>query len=98
MSEYVNFGNQVVHKFGLGQTQYISRYINPNLDEEYPMLGEGLRFKGNPSNYHNVEIHVDDIEKFLRRYRAYTELQNTWKVGEETPFLKINKMILYGEI
>lgn len=37
----------------------------------YPNLGEGLRIKGKPSDYHSLIIHTDDVETFVERYKAY---------------------------
>jgi hypothetical protein len=49
------------------QTQYGSRYVN-GFQGEYPNLGEGLRFDGDPDNYHSLKIHKDDIEEFVKRF------------------------------
>ncbi len=45
--------------------QYLARYTEGTLD--YPDLGEGLRFEGDPSNYHDMRIHLDDVKEFVRR-------------------------------
>lgn len=53
----------------LGQNQYASRAIDGR--HGYPNLGEGLRFQGDPCDYHMVRIHRDDYEEFHRRYHEY---------------------------
>lgn len=55
----------------LGQNQYASR----NVDGRHGAnnLGEGLRWKfregSDASDYHDIRIHIDDLEEFHRRYR-----------------------------
>lgn len=64
---FVNFGD--VSRGELKkQSQYGSRYVN-GFQGEYPNLGEGLRFEGDPDDYHSLKIHKDDIEEFVRRFR-----------------------------
>jgi len=78
---FVNFGEISRGRLGL-QCQYGCRYtgIDPkgertNYWEElgYPDLGKGLRFKGGTNNYHALEIHEDDVEEFVRRYKEYLQ-------------------------
>ena len=54
------------------QAQYASRYIDGKM-EEYPNLGGGLRFKGDPSDYHTIRIHKDDIEEFVRKVTEHKQ-------------------------
>lgn len=54
------------------QSQYASRYID-GTKEGYPNLGEGLRFDGRADDYHDVCIHKDDVEEFVRRVKEYKE-------------------------
>ena len=49
----------------LGQNQYASRYVDGR--HGHPNLGEGLRFMGDPSDYHSLYIHVDDYDTFRER-------------------------------
>ena len=56
------------------QAQYASRYIDGAIPG-WPNLGEGLRFKGEASNYYSVKIHKDDIEEFVKRVRDYQRLR-----------------------
>ena len=51
----------------LGQNQYVSRYIDGRHGS--PELGKGLRFDGDPKDYHNVLIHKDDLAEFQTRVR-----------------------------
>lgn len=52
------------------QAQYASRYVD-GVIEDYPNLGEGLRFKGDPSDYHSLRIHKDDVQEFVQRVTLY---------------------------
>jgi hypothetical protein len=66
---FVHFGD-VATRLLNKQCQYASRYVNGDFGE-YPKLGEGLRFQGDSGNYHDMKIHIDDIEEFVRRYKEY---------------------------
>ena len=68
---FVRFGD-VARGLLSQQAQYASRYIDGTV-EGYPNLGDGLEFKGDPSNYHDVKIHKDSVEEFVRRVREYKE-------------------------
>ena len=68
---YVNFGDIARGELNM-QSQYASRYVS-GLDR--PKLGEDLRIKGNPDDYHNLRIHKDDVEEFVKRVRAEREKQ-----------------------
>ncbi len=68
---FVQFGD-VARRSLNQQSQYASRYIDGAL-EEYPNLGDGLKFKGSPSDYHDVKIHKDSIEEFVKRIREYQD-------------------------
>lgn len=67
---FVRFGKIAIEQCG-EQCQYASRAIDGV--HGAPNLGEGLRFKGDPRDYHNVRIHKDDVAEFVRRYKAYKE-------------------------
>lgn len=71
---YSPFGDFCRSRLGQ-QCQYGSRYIDGRL-EGYPNLGEGLRFKGDPSDYHFVRIHRDDMDEFERRYKEYLQVNS----------------------
>lgn len=74
--EWLRFGDVCRKRCG-EQAQYGSRYIDGRLG--YPNLGEGLRFRaeyGGPldtSDYHFIEIHKDDVEEFVARFKAYKQ-------------------------
>lgn len=64
---WARFGDVARDRCG-EQAQYASRAIDGRLG--YPHLGEGLRFRGDASNYHAVLIHADDVETFVTRWIA----------------------------
>ncbi len=47
------------------QTQYAARYVHGL--GVIPGLGQGLRFEGDPASYHDVYVHKDDLEEFVKR-------------------------------
>ena len=73
-TDWVEFGS-VARNRCFEQCQYASRAIDGR--HGYPNLGEGLRFRDergrdlNLSDYHFIQIHVDDVETFVRRWEAY---------------------------
>jgi len=68
---FVRFGD-VASMLLKQQAQYASRYVD-GFQEEYPNLGEGLRFEGKSDDYHNLKIHQDDINEFVRRVTVYKQ-------------------------
>lgn len=68
---YVHFGDIALDLLRQ-QSQYASRYVDGKI-EGYPNLGNDLRFQGSSSDYHELKIHKDDIEEFIRRVREYRE-------------------------
>ena len=50
--------------------QQASRYVNSDFTEDHFQIGEGLRFKGNPTHYHSLMIHRDDVPILRERYKA----------------------------
>ncbi|MDD5749465.1 MAG: hypothetical protein PHO91_01600 [Patescibacteria group bacterium] len=71
---YVHFGDIALDLLRQ-QSQYASRYVNGKI-EGYPSLGDDLRFQGDPSEYHELLIHKDDIQEFIKRVREYKN--NRW--------------------
>lgn len=69
-SEYVSFSDVAVSQCG-EQSQYASRAIDGR--HGWPNLGKNLRFNGNPSDYHDVEIHRDDVAEFVKRYQEWRD-------------------------
>ncbi len=66
---FVNFGD-IARARLRQQCQYASRYVDGKI-QGYPNLGEGLRFRGTPADYHSLEIHQDDVEEFVRRVEQH---------------------------
>ena len=64
---FINFGDIAHGELGM-QTQYASRYVS-GIDR--PDLAKGLRTRGNPADYHELEIHKDDVEEFIARVKKY---------------------------
>lgn len=64
---YVNFGMIVRRRLGM-QCQYASRHVDGRHGAED--LGQGLRFKGRPADYHELRKHRDDVETFVDRLEA----------------------------
>ena len=38
-----------------------------------PNLGEGLRTEGEPGEYPDIKIHIDDVETFIQRYHDWED-------------------------
>jgi hypothetical protein len=66
--DFVDFGDVAREKCG-DQCQYVSRYVDGRHGS--PKLGDGLRFKGDPVDYHFLTIHKDDVETFVQRVMAH---------------------------
>jgi hypothetical protein len=66
--DYLPFGPIARNRIG-EQAQYASAYIHGR--GRAPNLGEGLRFKGDPKDYHDVQIHKDDVDTFVERVLAH---------------------------
>lgn len=89
-SEFANFGDVCRNRLGM-QCQYGSRYVNPDFSAEsakeaghfVPYLGEGLRIKGKPDNYHSLEIHTDDVDEFVSRVARHKLQCGAWASGDE---------------
>lgn len=70
----------------LGQNQYASRFIDGRLDSAN--LGAGLRFSGDPSDYHFVRIHKDDHAEFHRRVKHYMKLTSEGRRDEADAYAR----------
>lgn len=64
---YIIFGDLAREKLGM-QCQYASRYVDGRLG--YKNLGDGLRFIGDPKDYHTLKIHQDDAKIFVERFNS----------------------------
>ena len=63
---FVNFGKVARKELGM-QAQYASRFVDGRHGE--PNLGDGLRFKGLPKDYHSLMIEENDISEFVSRVK-----------------------------
>jgi hypothetical protein len=52
-------------------TQYCVCFVDVRFCPQYPDLGKGLKFSGDMGQYHELRIHIDDVDEFVRRYRKY---------------------------
>lgn len=67
---YVSFGDLSRGRLNQ-QCQYGSRYVDGR--HGYPNLGEGLRFRGTPADYHTLLIHRDDADEFVQRVAEWRQ-------------------------
>ena len=56
----------------LGQAQYVSRFLNPDprVRDDIPFFSD-IRTEGDPDNYHNLKIHPDDVQAFIKQWFEY---------------------------
>ncbi len=59
--------SEIAHGYMGVQTQYGSRFTD-GFKGEYPNLGEGLTFEGDPRDYHGLTIRQGDIPTFIARF------------------------------
>ena len=66
---YVSLGDVCRDLMGR-QAQYGCPYFDPitAAKRDLPYLGEGLRIKGDCQFYHEMRIHLDDIEEAVKRH------------------------------
>jgi len=67
---YVNFGDVCRGQLGI-QCQYGMYYLEGL--GGYPNLSEGIRIKGDINWWHELKIHKDDVDEFVRRVRKLRE-------------------------
>lgn len=80
--DYIRFGDVALHLLRQ-QCQYASRLIN-GLGRRDPELGKGLRFVHlDAPSYHEIGIHVDDVDEFVRRVRDYRKVVQGGFVNDE---------------
>lgn len=71
MDQYVEFGDVAIKRLDM-QCQYASRYADLKWKERgHVYLAEGLRIIGTAAYYHDMKIHKDDVEEFVRRVIEY---------------------------
>jgi hypothetical protein len=68
VQDYVNFGDLCMGELGI-QTQYGAHLLEGLAG--CPVLGTGLRIKGDDHNYHSYLIHKDDAETFKQRVKEW---------------------------
>ena len=73
MSDYIDFGDFAREKMGM-QCQYASAYVDGSSGAAN--LGAGLRFEGDPRDYHFLKIHKDDVDEFFARWRRHLHRMN----------------------
>ena len=73
--DFVRFGD-VTKK--LGQDQYSSWFLNPNpkLHEDGTPYFPEIRIQGDPNNYHDLKIHKDDVNSFIKQWFDYKKEAN----------------------
>jgi hypothetical protein len=60
----IPFGPVARKQLGM-QAQYAHHYLSD------PELGKGVRWEGDPNNYHFITIHSEDVEAFVERVTAH---------------------------
>ena len=63
-TDFVSFGDVARGRIGQ-QCQYAVRYLE---DRD---LSIGIRWTGDPADYHFVKIHKDDVELFVQRVQKH---------------------------
>lgn len=80
VSDYIHFGDVARDRCGM-QCQYCRHYLAG--EHGSPDLGSDLRWFGDTSDYHKLQIHKEDADTFVRRvYRHRTEGEMGWS-GEK---------------
>lgn len=64
---YVKFGDVARNRIGM-QCQYARDYLDIT---EHPTLAEGIRWRGDLTDYHFLEIHEDDVDLFVNRVQTW---------------------------
>jgi hypothetical protein len=54
----------VARKFN-EQAQYVARWLRD------PELAEGVRWEGNPSSYHSIRFHKDDVDAWVDKIQKW---------------------------
>lgn len=64
VTDYIRFGEIARDLCGM-QCQYARHYLAGNSNT--PSLGDDLRWYGDTERYHNLMIHREDVDEFVRR-------------------------------
>ena len=71
--KFVSF-NEVTRK--LGQAQYVRRFVNSDKrfhDDGTPYFSD-IRVDGDPDDYYNLKIHIDDVRLFIEKWFEYKKM------------------------
>ena len=85
--EFVSFGDVCRSRLQM-QCQYGSSYVDPGeFRRGGAYLGRGLRImglgsNGEVNNYHDLRIHRDDVDEFVRRVAAYKVHVGAWMADD----------------
>lgn len=90
---FVDFGEVCRDILGM-QCQYGSQYVNlpyTTMTERKPYLGEGLSIKGDPNNYHFLQIHADSVREFVTRVVTHKKTNYIWSTeAADTAMAKLS--------
>jgi len=69
----------------LGQTQYISVFVNPNplLHDDGTPYFQDIRIDGNPDDYYDFKIHSEDVRNFIEKWLEYKKSTNALFYGDK---------------
>lgn len=73
----------------LGQAQYVARPLTNAFPDEYPNLGENIRYEGSYDKYHDITIHPDDILTYVNRYIDYKNQISPFQLDKESMLKKV---------
>lgn len=77
----------------LGQAQYLARPLTNAFPDEYPNLGEGIRYEGTYDNYHEIKIHPDDVLVYAEKFIDYKNQTSPFKIDKESVLKSISEKL-----
>ncbi len=89
--DYISFGEALGV---LGQSQYVTRPLTNVFPDEYPFLGEGIRYTGSYDMYHFIKIHKDDVLEYASRYIDYKNQTGPFKIDKEKKLEEIKEKLV----
>ncbi len=89
--DYISFGKALG---ALGQPQYVTRPLTNVFPDEYPFLGEGIRYIGSYDMYQFIKIHKDDVLEYASRYIAYKNETSPIKINKEEKLKEIEMALV----
>lgn len=66
-AEFLSFGDVARELLNM-QAQYASYFLRGA--GNFPRIADDLRIRGNPADYHSVQIHRDDVAEFVARAKV----------------------------